>query len=634
MAVLRSQDTAAVEELGFPVLLANPYHLLLRPGTEVFSKFGGIHRFMNWPRSVLTDSGGFQVFSLARHVRITEDGAVFKSYHDGRYLLLSPETSIETQRFINSDIMMAMDQCVPSKSEEAICRDAADITARWAERSLAARGDSPQSLFGIVQGACFPELRRRSASQITSLPFDGFAIGGLAVGEAENERRDITEMTAALLPRERPRYLMGVGTPLDLLEAVHRGVDMFDCILPTAMAQQGVAYTSHGKVELRRVIYKLQDRPLDEACSCPACTRYSRAYLHHLVKTGEYFGGTLLGLHNLTYYRNLMRTMRGHIMAGGFASYYSTAREILGRDDDEHPMTPPRKKKRAQMPSLGDYEIIRQDSGFHSIRHRASGEIMHSVMDPLEEARNLYVNQTGISGMLDSIPDKELIIWDVGLGAGTNAMAAILECEKILAGKEPEKSVRIISFENDLDSFRLAVKSPALFPHVRHSAPTALLERGFWKSESPGLEWILMKGDFLENLERAPRPHSIFYDLYSMNTSGRHWSCQVFKRIFDHCAGRPARLFTYSSSTMVRGALLAAGFFVGAGAATGPRTDTTAAFTSPEAINPEIGLLGEKWLERFRRSEAPFSEGLSEDERAVLKSLILNHPQFNDIREK
>jgi queuine tRNA-ribosyltransferase len=350
MAVLRSQDTAAVEELGFPVLLANTYHLLLRPGTEVFSKFGGIHRFMNWPRSVLTDSGGFQVFSLARHVRITEDGAVFKSYHDGRYLLLSPETSIETQRFINSDIMMAMDQCVPSKSEEAICRDAADITARWAERSLAARGDSPQSLFGIVQGACFPELRRRSASQITSLPFDGFAIGGLAVGEAENERRDITEMTAALLPRERPRYLMGVGTPLDLLEAVHRGVDMFDCILPTAMAQQGVAYTSHGKVELRRGIYKLQDRPLDEACSCPACTRYSRAYLHHLVKTGEYFGGTLLGLHNLTYYRNLMRTMRGHIMAGGFASYYSTAREILGRDDDEHPMTPPRKKRGRRCP--------------------------------------------------------------------------------------------------------------------------------------------------------------------------------------------------------------------------------------------------------------------------------------------
>ncbi|PKL15404.1 MAG: tRNA guanosine(34) transglycosylase Tgt, partial [Spirochaetae bacterium HGW-Spirochaetae-5] len=283
LAVLRSQDTTAVEDLGFPVLLANTYHLLLRPGTDVFQKFGGIHKFMNWKRSILTDSGGFQVFSLSKDVKITEDGAVFRSYHDGRKILLSPETSIGTQKIINSDIMMAMDQCIPSTSELSLCRDAADITARWAERSIAARGDSHQSIFGIVQGACFPELRKMSAKQITSLPFDGFAIGGLAVGETEDERKDMTEFTASLLPRNYPRYLMGVGTPIDLLEGVHRGVDMFDCILPTAMAQQGVAYTSHGRMELRRGIYKFQDRPLDENCSCPACSRYSRAYLHHLT---------------------------------------------------------------------------------------------------------------------------------------------------------------------------------------------------------------------------------------------------------------------------------------------------------------------------------------------------------------
>jgi queuine tRNA-ribosyltransferase len=200
--VIRTQDMSAIDELGFPVLLANTYHLLIRPGTEVFQKFGGIHKFMNWERSVLTDSGGFQVFSLPNAVKITEEGAAFRSYHDGKTILLSPEKSIETQKFIGSDIMMAMDQCIPSTSEYDICEGSVELTARWAERSLAARGDSPQSIFGIVQGACFAELRKRSAAQITSLPFDGYAIGGLAVGETGNERNDMTELTAALLPRD------------------------------------------------------------------------------------------------------------------------------------------------------------------------------------------------------------------------------------------------------------------------------------------------------------------------------------------------------------------------------------------------------------------------------------------------
>ena len=631
LAVLRSQDTTSVEELGFPVLLANTYHLLLRPGTDVFRKFGGIHQFMNWKKSVLTDSGGFQVFSLSKDVKITEDGAVFRSYHDGKKILLSPETSIETQKFINSDIMMAMDQCIPSTSEEFLCRNAADITARWAERSLAARGDSPQSMFGIVQGACFPELRKTSAGQITSLPFDGFAIGGLAVGESEEERKDMTEMTASLLPRNFPRYLMGVGTPIDLLEAVHRGVDMFDCILPTAMAQQGVAYTSHGRMELRRGIYKFQDRPLDENCSCPACSRYSRAYLHHLTKTSEYYGGNLIGIHNLTFYRNLMSSMRSHIIGNTFSSYYSEEKEKLARDDDEHPVTPPKSKKRTELPALGDYEVVKQVAGFHSIRHVSSGEIMHSVTDPLTEARALYIRQSEIPLMLKLESENDLIIWDVGLGAGTNAMAAVFECEKIFAENDFKRGVRIFSFEKDLDSLRLAVKNPSLFHHVRHSAPASILKNGFWKSENYNIEWTLVEGDFLDKMETSPKPHIIFYDPFSLNTDGPLWSYAVFKRIFNHCAGRPVKLFTYSSSTMVRGALLAAGFYAGTGAGTGPKADTTAAFSSIEVKNSCIKLLGNEWLERYKRSSSKFSDENSEEEKEEIGKLILNHPQFKNI---
>jgi queuine tRNA-ribosyltransferase len=631
LAVLRSQDTTSVEELGFPVLLANTYHLLLRPGTEVFRKFGGIHKFMNWKRSVLTDSGGFQVFSLSKDVKITEDGAVFRSYHDGRKIILSPETSIETQKFINSDIMMAMDQCIPSTSEESLCRNAADITARWAERSIAARGDSPQSIFGIVQGACFPELRKASARQITSLPFDGFAIGGLAVGETEDERKDMTEMTASLLPRNYPRYLMGVGTPIDILEAVHRGVDMFDCILPTAMAQQGVAYTSHGRMELRRGIYKFQDRPLDENCSCPSCSRYSRAYLHHLTKTSEYYGGNLIGIHNLTFYRNLMNTMRAHILAGTFTSFYTDHKEKLAGDDCEHPVTPPKIKKKTELPALGDYEIVRQEAGFHSIRHIKSGEIMHSVSDPAVEAQTLYIQQSELKRMLALESEDDLVIWDVGLGSGTNAMAAIAECEKLFAENNFQKGVKIISFEKDLDSMKLTVKNPSLFPYVRHSAPSALLKNGIWKSVNHNIEWTLIEGNFLDNIGNASQPHIIFYDPFSMHTDGPLWDYAVFRRIFNHCINRPVKLFTYSSSTMVRGALLAAGFYTGYGAGTGPKTDTTAAFSTIEVKNSGIKLLGNDWLERFRRSSSKYREDISEKEKSEIEKLILNHPQFNTI---
>ncbi|HRX48414.1 MAG TPA: tRNA guanosine(34) transglycosylase Tgt [Spirochaetota bacterium] len=628
-AVIRTQDMAAVDELGFPVLLANTYHLLIRPGTDVFRKFGGIHKFMNWERSVLTDSGGFQVFSLPNAVKISEEGAAFRSYHDGSTILLSPEKSIETQKCIGSDIMMAMDQCIPSTSEYGLCEESVELTARWAGRSLAARGDSLQSIFGIVQGACYPDLRKRSAGQITALPFDGYAIGGLAVGETGNERNDMTELTASLLPPDYPRYLMGVGTPIDLLEAVHRGVDMFDCILPTSHGQQGVAYTSQGIIELRRGVYKFSDKPIDENCTCPACRRYSRGYIHHLIKTGEYYGGNLVGVHNLTFYRNLMQTMRRHILAGDFYPYYLEQRDILVRGDENHPPVPTRVKKRKETLSLGSYEVVRQDGGFHSIRHVSSGEVMHSVTDPLVEAKRLYVDQLNIAETLSGHSAGSYIVWDVGLGAGTNAMATVREYEKIYEemGELPE--LRIISFENDLDSLRLAVKNPSLFPHVKHPAPAAILGNAKWRSARFPVEWILLEGDFREHTASADAPHCIYYDPFSLHTDTPLWRYSLFRELHEKCSGTKTMLFTYSSSTQVRGALLAAGFYVGRGAGTGPKSETTAAFSTPEACPPWIELLDREWLGRFERSSSKHGADCSEEEKIEIERRVLEHPQFD-----
>lgn len=628
-AVIRTQDMAAVDELGFPVLLANTYHLLLRPGTDVFRKFGGIHKFMNWERSVLTDSGGFQVFSLPNAVKITEEGAAFRSYHDGRTILLSPEKSIETQKFIGSDIMMAMDQCIPSTSGPGLCEESVELTARWAERSLAARSDSPQSIFGIVQGACSPALRRRSAAQITSLPFDGYAIGGLAVGETGDERNDMTELTASLMPRDYPRYLMGVGTPIDLLEAVHRGVDMFDCILPTSHGQQGVAYTSEGIIELRRGVYKFSDRPIDENCSCPACRRYSRGYIHHLIKTGEYYGGNLVGIHNLTFYRNLMSSMRHHIIAGDFYSYYIEQRDILVRGDDNHPPVPTRVKKRKSTMSLGNYEVMKQDGGFHSIRHVSSGEVMHSVTDPVIEAKRLYVDQLNMAETIPDYDEGRFVIWDVGLGAGTNAMATVREYERLHEERGKLPPLRIVSFENDLDSLRLAVKNPSLFQHVKHPAPAAILGNGRWSSSLYPVEWILRKGDFRDHISSADIPNCIFYDPFSLHTDTPLWRYPLFRKLHEKCSAAKTMLFTYSSSTQVRGALLAAGFYVGRGTGTGPKSETTAAFSVPEACPPWIELLDRDWLGRFERSSSKFGADCTEDEKREIEGRVLQHPQFN-----
>jgi queuine tRNA-ribosyltransferase len=345
-ATVKGLTPESLKTVGSNVLLANTYHLMLRPGVEVFKKFGGIHRFMNWDRPVLTDSGGFQIFSLSNERKITEEGAKFKSYIDGKTFLLSPEESIAVQKAIGSDIMMVLDECVPSTSSHSNARRAMLLTHRWAARSLAARGDSPQALFGIVQGACYEDLRRESARVLTDMPFDGFAIGGLAVGETKAEREEFCGFTTALLPKDRPRYLMGVGTPLDILEAVYRGVDMFDCIIPSNLAKRGTAFTSNGKVHIYRGTYKFSEAPLDANCACSTCTTYSRAYLHHLIKADEYLGWKLMSKHNLFFYHQMMEEIRRAITDDTFIAYYNEKRDAWSRQDEDHPMNPPRRRNR------------------------------------------------------------------------------------------------------------------------------------------------------------------------------------------------------------------------------------------------------------------------------------------------
>jgi queuine tRNA-ribosyltransferase len=315
---VRTQTLGQLERLGAPMLLANTYHLMLQPGSEVFERAGGLHRWMGWTGSILTDSGGFQVFSLAHARTIDDDGAVFQDVADGPRLTLTPERSLEMQRAIGSDIMMVLDHCVDATCGLDETRAAMERTHRWARRSLAARGHA--QLFAIVQGGRFPELRAQSAAELTSIDgFDGFAIGGLAVGEERAEREDITELVASQLPADRPRYLMGVGMPIDIIEAVHRGVDMFDCILPTALAQHGRGFAVDGKLDLRKTLHRFDDAPLDPACACEACTRHSRSYLHHLIKSREPLGWQLLAEHNLRFYVRLMTEIRAAIRDGSFA---------------------------------------------------------------------------------------------------------------------------------------------------------------------------------------------------------------------------------------------------------------------------------------------------------------------------
>jgi queuine tRNA-ribosyltransferase len=629
-ATVKSMSVDTLKEAGAQMMLANTYHLALRPGPEVFKAFGGIHRFMAWDRPVLTDSGGFQIFSLGPDRVVTEDGAEFRSYVDGERHFLSPESSIAMQRAIGSDIMMVLDQCIPATAPHAEAEAAMHLTHRWAERSLRAREDSPQALFGIVQGACHRDLRIRSAEFLRALPFDGLAIGGLAVGETQTERYTFTELVTEHLPADRPRYLMGVGTPIDILEAVHRGVDMFDCIIPTQLAQRGTAFTSHGRVHCRRTAYKFAEEPLDARCACSTCRRYARAYLHHLVKSDEPLGWTLLSTHNFAFYHRLMAEMRAAILRGDFAAYYERERAALARDDEVAPPVKARPRVKTP-PRLGDYERVTSPQGFSSIRQISSGEVMHSVSAPADEANRLYIEQSQLLARLrPRTPDdhEPLVVWDVGLGAASNAMAAVHAVEAALAaaGAERLRPLHLVSFERDLDPLTLALRQAPWFPHLQHGAPPALLRDGAWRHAAGAIEWRLRRGDFLEHLGAAPGPDVIFYDPFSAKTDAGLWHRAVFARIHRHCAGWPAALYTYSAATAVRVALLAADFFVAAGVATGPKESTTIAFTRrPEAGPP---LLGADWLARWRRSGSKYPIELDAKDHAAFAARIEGHPQF------
>ena len=325
-------------KLGASIILANTYHLLLRPGPEQFRRTGGIHSFMGWPGLVLTDSGGYQIFSMPEERTISEKGARFRSYVDGRIHQLSPESSIQMQTAIGSDIMMVLDECIAATALESAGRAAMERTHRWALRALAARTNREQALFAIVQGGLVPSLRRESAHFLAEHPFDGYAIGGLAVGDTRAQREEMTAFAADLLPAATPRYLMGVGTPPDLLVAMGCGVDMFDCVIPTHLAWQGTAFTSTGRVRITRGAHQMSDAALDGACTCSTCRTYSRGYLHHLVKCSEPLGPRLLTIHNLHYYLDLMAQARAAIDAGVYAAF---AKQKLSEiDRHEHREAP------------------------------------------------------------------------------------------------------------------------------------------------------------------------------------------------------------------------------------------------------------------------------------------------------
>ena len=628
-AAVRSQSREDLLASGAQVLLANTYHLLLRPGVEIFEKFGGIHRFMNWPRSVLTDSGGYQIFSLPGSRTIGEDGAEFKSYVDNQLIRLSPEISIAVQKSIGADIMMVLDQCVPSTVDRPVARAAMELTHRWAHRSLAARGDSPQALFGIVQGASYADLRIESARVISDLPFDGFAIGGLAVGESAAEREDCTAIVTEQLPPHRPRYLMGVGTTRDLLEAVHRGVDMFDCILPTALAKQGLAFTSIGRRDLRRAAYRGLEGPIDPACGCYTCATHSIAYLWHLRRVHETQAWQLLGLHNIHFYLQLMRTMREHIVAGTWLGYYRAQRDLLDARDSYGPVSKHLSKaqRRERASQRGRFEVLLVD-GVGRIRDKISGEVMHSVNDPAQEAHSLYVEQSRVTQRLLHANQAPLVIWDVGLGAAANAMATIAAVERMLPAGP--RGLRLVSFENDLDSLILALAHTKWFKHLRHAAPRRLLAEHRWRSAKSDLEWALLPGDFALRKFEAPRPDIIYFDPFSFKTDSALWSLAAFRELAGVCAEKATELFTYSYSTSVRAAMLAAGFYVAKGRATGPKAETTIALSPlAAAAGHEHELLGSEWLAKWRRSGAQAPLGADAQD-ASWQEAVRGHPQFRD----
>ena len=327
---VKAMSPAELREVGAQIVLSNTFHLWLRPGIEVIGRHAGLHRFMGWDGPILTDSGGFQVFSLGALRKITEEGVRFASPVNGDRLLLTPEESMRVQRALDSDVAMVFDDCTAYPATEKTAEASMRLSLRWAERSREAFEGSRNALFGIVQGSVYEALRESSLDGLRRIGFDGYAIGGLAVGEPIEDRRRILAHTAPRLPADRPRYLMGMGTPEDLIEGVAAGIDLFDCVLPTRNARNGWLFTRHGDVKIRNARWRDDPRPLDEGCACYACRHFSRAYLHHLQRANEILGARLNTIHNLHYYLGLMRELRDAIEAGGFAATAARLREARG----------------------------------------------------------------------------------------------------------------------------------------------------------------------------------------------------------------------------------------------------------------------------------------------------------------
>ena len=313
-ATVKAMTVEDVAATGAEIILGNTYHLMLRPTAERIAELGGLHKFMNWKRAILTDSGGFQVMSLSKLRKMNEEGVTFQAPLDGSKHKLTPERSIEIQHLLGADITMSFDECTPFPATQEVARQSMELSMRWAERSKKAFVPRPgHGLFGIVQGSVYPDLRHKSAAALTEIGFEGYAVGGLAVGEGQEAMFQVLDQTVPHLPADKPRYLMGVGKPDDIVGAVRRGIDMFDCVLPTRSGRTGQAFTRRGTVNLRNARHGADPRPLDEACACPACTNYSRAYLHHLVRCGEILASMLLTQHNLRYYGDLMKGLRAAI---------------------------------------------------------------------------------------------------------------------------------------------------------------------------------------------------------------------------------------------------------------------------------------------------------------------------------
>ncbi|MEE4658952.1 MAG: tRNA guanosine(34) transglycosylase Tgt [Halieaceae bacterium] len=310
-----------IRGIGAEILLGNTFHLWLRPGTEVIEAHGDLHDFMGWDGPILTDSGGFQVFSLGKLRKVREEGVAFQSPVDGERVFLDPETSMAIQRSLGSDIVMIFDECTPYPATEQEARTSMELSLRWARRSREAHGDNDAALFGIVQGGMYPALRDESLAGLEAIGFDGYAIGGLSVGEPKEEMLAVLDSNTHKMPADKPRYLMGVGTPADILTAVQRGVDMFDCVMPTRNARNGHLFTSRGVVKLRNAVHRHSTRPLDPACDCYTCQNFSRAYLHHLAKCNEMLGAQLNTIHNLRYYQNHMAGIRAAVENGSLAAF-------------------------------------------------------------------------------------------------------------------------------------------------------------------------------------------------------------------------------------------------------------------------------------------------------------------------